>query len=150
MARQISDERRVAYYVGGGMTAVGMVLFLSVFVTGILNFGNFENFDGQARSSGIRAIGGMVLMILGQFVRRIGARGAAGSGLILDPDRARDELEPYSRMAGGMVKDAWDEADIEFERSSAGPERVVMIKCRACGKLNEEDSKFCQECGERL
>jgi uncharacterized membrane protein YvbJ len=27
---------------------------------------------------------------------------------------------------------------------------VVMLKCPACGKLNEDDSKFCQECGRAL
>lgn len=32
----------------------------------------------------------------------------AGSGVILDPEKAKEELEPFSRMAGGMVKDALD------------------------------------------
>ncbi len=27
---------------------------------------------------------------------------------------------------------------------------VIMIKCRVCGKLDEEDSRFCQECGEEI
>ena len=68
--------------------------------------------------------------------------------MILDPEKARDELEPYSRMAGGMVKDALNEADIKI--GGGDPQKVVMIKCPACGKLNEEDSKFCQECGKQL
>jgi uncharacterized OB-fold protein len=51
-------------------------------------------------------------------------------------------------MAGGMVKDALDEADIKLGKSDS--EKVIMIKCRKCGKLNEEDSKFCQECGQPL
>jgi len=50
-------------------------------------------------------------------------------------------------MAGGMVKDALDEADINFAGKS---ERVIMIKCTSCGKLNEEDSRFCQECGKQI
>ena len=50
-------------------------------------------------------------------------------------------------MAGGMVKDALEEADLNL---GGKPERVIMIKCRNCGKLNEEDSKFCQECGEKI
>ncbi len=50
-------------------------------------------------------------------------------------------------MVGGMVKDALEEV-----KPGAGekPEKVIMIKCPACGKLNEEDSKFCQECGNQL
>jgi len=47
-----------------------------------------------------------------------------------------------------MIKDALDEADISL--GPAEPEKVVMIKCPACGRLNEEDSKFCQECGGKL
>jgi rRNA maturation endonuclease Nob1 len=27
---------------------------------------------------------------------------------------------------------------------------IGMVKCRKCGKLNEEESKFCQECGQPL
>jgi hypothetical protein len=33
---------------------------------------------------------------------------------------------------------------------SGQPQKVVMIKCPACGKLNEEDSRFCQECGRKM
>ena len=51
-----------------------------------------------------RAIAGMGLLIVGGIVRGIGARGLAGSGVVLDPDKAHEELEPYSRMAGGMVR----------------------------------------------
>jgi hypothetical protein len=114
-----------------------------------MNFGNFENFEGQVRSSMFRAIGGMVLIVVGQIISNIGARGLAGSGAILDPKRAREDLSPYSKMAGGMLSDALDEANLSEHLGNRG-ERVVMIKCASCGKLNEEDSKFCQECGSRL
>ena len=46
-----------------------------------------------------------------------------------------------------MFKDALDEANINLGSKS---EKVVLIKCRACGKLNEQDSKFCQECGKEI
>jgi len=44
-------------------------------------------------------------------------------------------------------------SDGHFGSSSvvvASPEKVIMIKCRECAKLNEEDPKFCQECGKAL
>ena len=129
------------------ISGVGFLLFLSTFITGAMNFGNFENFEGQARSSMFRAIGGMVLIVIGQVIRRIGARGLAGSGVVLDPEQAREDLKPYSKMAGGMLGDALDASDISQHLGGKG-ERVVMIKCSACGKLNDEDSKFCQECGD--
>ena len=147
MNRQISEERKTAYYLGMVLMVIGGILFFSVFITGAMNFGDFSNFESNARSSMFRAITGMALLIVGGIIRGVGARGMAGSGVVLDPDKARRDLEPYSRMAGGMVKDALDEADIDL---SGKPERVVMIKCPGCGKLNEEDSKFCQECGKKI
>lgn len=147
MAKQISEERKTAYYLGMVLMVVGGLLFFSVFITGAMNFGNFSNFEASARSSMFRAFGGMALLIVGGIIRGIGARGLAGSGVVLDPEKARQELEPYSRMAGGMVKDALDEANVNLGGKA---ERVVMVKCPACGKLNEEDSKFCKECGKKV
>ncbi|HPS03215.1 MAG TPA: zinc ribbon domain-containing protein [Candidatus Sumerlaeota bacterium] len=171
MSKQISEERKVAYYAGGILMVLGGLLFFSTFITGINDFGNFSHFDtkaqvqsevlrrmgvmpgtvdrvtpmGKMHSTMLRAMGGMVLLIVGGIIRQVGATGLAGSGVILDPDKARQDLEPYSRMAGGMVKDALNEAELHLGGS---PQRVIMIKCPACGKLNEEDSKFCQECGK--
>ena len=89
----------------------------------------------------------MALLIVGGIVRGIGARGLAGSGVILDPEKAREELEPYSRMAGGMAKDLLEEANINI---GGEPTKVIMVKCRSCAELNQESAKFCQECGVKL
>jgi len=150
MARKISQPRKATYYIGAGLIVVGALSFCSVFVTFAINFGDFSNFDAEARSSMYRAFGGLFLIVVGSIVRSIGARGLAGSGVVLDPEQARDELEPYSRMVGGMAKDALDEAGVDLGGGSEPPAQVVMIKCRACHKLNEEDSKFCQECGKPI
>ena len=95
----------------------------------------------------LRAVGGMVLLMVGGLACGIGARGLAGTGVVLDPDRARRELEPFSRMSGGMIKDALDEANVNL---GGAPEKVIMIRCPSCGKLNEDDSKYCQECGQKI
>jgi hypothetical protein len=147
MGRQISTGRKALYYVGMALIVLGCVSFASTFVTFAMHFGEFHNFESNARSIMFRAFGGMALMVVGAIILNLGAHGAAGSGVVLDPEQARNDLEPYSRMAGGMLKDALDEADLNF---GGRAERVVMIKCPACGKLNEEDSKFCQECGKEF
>lgn len=147
MSRHISEERKSAFYLGTGLMVLGGILFLSTFVTFMVHFGDFTNFESNAKSSMIRAFGGLILLIAGSVIRGMGAHGLAGSGVVLDPERARKELEPFSRMKGGMIKDALDEADLNLGGRS---ERVVMIKCMSCGKLNEEDSKFCQECGSKF
>jgi hypothetical protein len=152
MKQQISEGRKVAYYLGMLLIVLGCLLFGSTFVTAALHFGDFSNFTGQVQSSAVRAISGMALMIAGSVLRAVGARGLAGSGVVLDTRRARQDLEPYSRMAGGMVKDALDEAGVQPGAGSqtGSAQKVVMLKCRTCGKLNEEDSKFCQECGQTM
>jgi hypothetical protein len=123
-------------------------MFASTFFTFMMHFGDFSNFEANAKSDGFRAFGGMALIFLGAILCNVGSRGLAGSGVVLDPEKARDDLEPYTRMAGGMAKDALDEAGISL--GGKQPERVIMVKCQACGKLNQEDAKFCQECGKKM
>jgi hypothetical protein len=33
---------------------------------------------------------------------------------------------------------------------SGKSEKLVMVKCQSCGKLNDQDAKFCQECGRKF
>jgi hypothetical protein len=140
----ISQPRKTAYYAGGALMAVGLIMFLSTFVISMVNFGNFSDFVGRVREAGCLAIGGMILMMLGGFIRGIGARGLAGSGLKLDPEQARDDLKPYARMAGGLIKDAVS----EFKDSpvEAAPVAAVKIRCLKCRALNDESAKFCGQC----
>lgn len=98
---------------------------------------------------GICGIGGIAMIVAGVFVRRAGKMGLAGSGVILDPAKARQEVEPFSRMTGGAIKDALEEADIKIG-SGGNSERVVVIKCTTCGTLNDQDAKFCKSCGQKI
>lgn len=84
--RKIPPERQTLYYVGMGLTLLGVISFFSVFITGAMNFGNFQNFDGQVRSAALRGIGGMILIIVGNVLMSIAAKGLAGSGIVLDPE----------------------------------------------------------------
>ncbi len=152
--RDVSPQRKAAYYVGNAITGLGFLLFFSIFVTSALSFGDFTDFGARGSSMGLRAVVGMAMMIGGRVVAHLGAAGAAGSGFVLDPQRASRDLEPFARQQGGMLKDTLDEAGIDVGKAFGGRDDdrkpVVMIRCRACGKLNEEDSKFCQECGGAL
>lgn len=110
----ISPERQGLYYFGMALAGIGVLLFLSTFVTFIYHFGDFSDFDGRARSEGIRAFGGIICIGIGQFMMHLGRSGVAGSGLKLDPQEARRDLEPWSRMTGGMIKDTLDEVGVDL------------------------------------
>lgn len=154
--KQISPQRKTAYYIGMGMMAFGFILFLSTFFTTIGTFGNFDNFAERAQSTGMRALLGMVLMIAGGIVMRVGVAGAAGSGLILDPEKARKDFEPWNRMAGGMASDALSEVEPvrrivdHITRDQPAAAHAVKVRCRQCQALNDEAAKFCNQCGEAV
>lgn len=62
----------------------------------------------------LRAVGGMALLIVGGAMKAYGVAGAAGSGLTLDPEQARKDVEPWARMRGGIAKDTLDELGIDL------------------------------------
>ncbi len=122
--RQIPPERQALYYGGIALSICGILLFLSNF------FGDLEI---------IRAIGGMVMILVGQFLTAIGRRGLAGAGVLLDPQQEREDVEPWSRMAGGMVKDALDEAGIDLQRTLEPSEAIDFeTKLRKLHQLHQD------------
>ena len=143
--REIPPDRALLYYGGMICTGVGVVLFLSAFVSGWLNFGNFDNFTERARGEMARGFGGFVLIAIGQGLMAVGRAGLAGSGVVLDPQMSRKDLEPWNRAAGGMLADALDEAGLT---KKADAPLVVKVRCRGCAALNDEHAKFCNQCGK--
>src|SRR5687768_8458124 len=117
--RQIPPERKVVYYIGLGVAAAGFLAFISTFFSAAASFGDFSNFTERTRSMATRSVVGMVMMIGGGILAGIGRAGLAGSGIKLDPEEARRDVEPWSRMTGGVVKDALDEAGIQLGGKSA-------------------------------
>ncbi len=156
--RNVSPERKAIFYVGMAISGIGLLLFLSFFVTALLDFSNpAAAADGMA-SGFARAFIGIVMIPIGQVITRIGSRGLAGSGLMLDPEKAREDLEPWNRMAGGMADDTLSEIGVvkavenALNRDSDASQQreVVKVRCRSCQSLNDEDAKFCDQCGAAL
>jgi hypothetical protein len=150
--KQISPERKGIYYTGMILSGIGLLMFLSTFVTFLANFGDFSNFEARAKSAGFRAFGGMALIMIGGVLAKIGSHGLAGTGIVLDPEKARQDVEPWSRMSGGIVQDALSEVDLanKLEDRLEGPDHVVKVRCRECKSLNDETAKFCNQCGSGL
>lgn len=140
--KEISDERKALYYAGMAVSGIGILLFLSVFVS----FMNPERMlsNGSVGAFMSRPFIGILMIAIGNGMRVVAARGVAGSGIILDPKKAREDLSPWSSMAGGMIKDAMDETEIHTKKE------IVKVRCRNCSELNDEDAKFCKNCGEKV
>lgn len=144
--RDVSDRRKAVYYLGLCLTALGALSFLSVFVSFAIHFGDFNLGPSFGKSLVARGFGGMILIIVGNILSVVGSRGVAGSGIVLSPQKAREDLEPWSRMAGGMIGDALSETGLG---KSEPPERI-KIRCPKCRAVNEETAKFCQQCGAAM
>ena len=146
--REIPQDRKLLYYAGNVISLLGLVIFLSTFLTANLAPPGNAAFT----AFGLQALGGMVVIMVGQALRNIGLKGVAGSGLVLDPRRARQDIEPWSRMAGGVVDDALSEVKALNPAGDPGGAEAptVKVRCRACRALNDEDAKFCGQCGAAL
>ena len=177
---EISEGRQLLYYLGMGLTAVGLLLFFSTFLAFFRNGPSFggspfgdapgstiittspgsEAFFPEARrpNSGPpsefgRAFGGIILIFIGGILMNLGRAGLRGSGVILDPHGARDDLKPWSQAAGGMLDDALSSSHVvgqALERSDDQAREIVRVRCPNCRTLNDEDAKFCDNCGATL
>ena len=159
---KIPEDRAMLYYLGNILIVVGFLLFVSVIIQGIslVNSGPgfppsagspFDPMNRSHRSNEpnfMVALAGMGLVLVGGICRSVGAAGLAGSGILIDPERQREELKPWSKMAGGMLSDALEE--VETSPEDAVPVEVVKVRCRSCRALNDENAKFCDQCGEPL
>jgi len=143
--RQVPPERRKLYYIGMAVGIIGFLCFISVFISGALNFGDFSNFEQRGRSEAVRGVLGMIMMITGTFLSRIGRYGVAGSGIKLDPEAARSDVEPWARMTGGVIKDAIDEAGIKLGNQSPNAELPFDERIRRLEKLRQEGLVNAQE-----
>jgi len=154
--RQISPERKFLYYLGMGMVAIGFIAFISTFFGIAGDSGSFERARDRSQSLFARAVIGMLLIMAGGIVMRVGFAGKAGSGLVLDPEKARKDVEPWARMAGGITSDMLSEVEpvqrvVEHITNDKGETKpVVKVRCLKCHALNDETAKFCNQCGAPL
>ena len=157
-SRNVSHQRKWLYQAGLALQLVGLALFLSFFLTVALLFGQFDaDVPSKLGVGFFRAVVGMICMLAGGVIRHIGASGVAGSGMILDPERAKQELEPYARMSGGLTDAAFSEMktvrDTLNNLGGRGSEisiEVVRVRCQNCQQLNEETARFCNQCGKPI
>lgn len=153
---KLSGSREFSYYLGVLQMAVGVILFVSIFVSAAAGMSQGFGASIDPGSLAVRALVGMALMFTGRLSMNVGSRGLAGSGVVLDPQKAREDLEPWSRMAGGMAKDALDEADIHLNTATPAQEEQLSFdeKLRRIEQLHKDglitDAEYQQKRSEVL
>jgi len=136
--RQIPPRRKALYYIGMAVAVIGLVMFISVFVSFALHFGDFSNFEEYSRSMLARGVIGFILFGGGGLLMIMGRLGLAGSGVKLDPAEARRDVEPWARMGGGVIKDVLEEANIKLGSQHAGETLPFDERLRRLQKLRED------------
>jgi hypothetical protein len=162
----IGGGRKAAYYLGTLMMVAGFLIAFGSFIPAFAIFGSTQDFVGQTMSGASRgkppdtsavtgfmrqvtgsvaysvglALGGTALIIVGAFIRRTGSHGLAGSGLVLDPRRAREDVKPWSQMQGGVLRDTIDAAGLggTVRRPGSAADLPFDEKLRRLHKLREE------------
>lgn len=131
---RISENRKAAYSFGLAMTVAGVLFCLGAMAYAMLSVatGRFPN----PVMVFFPFLVGMGLAVAGGVLRSVGARGIAGSGLKLDPEEARKDLKPWSRMAGGMLEDAGIHVDLQ--KSAPAPEPDFEETLRKLHRLHAE------------
>ena len=133
MTPSISEGRRTGFYVGMGMQILGGLLFASGF------------FPSKVHE--FLPACSITLLFIGGKIRGSGARGVAGAGILADPETARHELEGDSRMASGITKDRFEDANLGL---AGEPTTVITVRCSSCGELSQESANYCHGCGRKL
>lgn len=148
--RDVEPWRKFVFYLGTILTGIGFILFFSTFFRVFFMFSNFSFGDDSSIFNPFGGMGvsfiGFFMIFIGQIMRGIGRSGLAGSGILLNPKKEREDLEPFSRSKGGMVSDAYD----EFKSENKETLHKVMVRCPHCKTLNDEDAKYCDNCGKEL
>ncbi len=148
--RNVSEKRKKIYQIGMAISAIGVLMFIAVFFIN-LPVDDSIRFRRNSRIMEILAPLGIIMIIAGQIVRAVGERGLAGSGLTLDPEQAREDLEPLNRSAGGQIDDTLDEINIGKHLGGlTNQQTIIKLKCTHCDYLNDEQDKFCGNCGKKI
>ena len=129
--RTLSPERKGLYAVGLGLQGIGAMGFL-VCLLGFA-FGGMRSAQSFGREGSpvqwwAGALLCMVALVIGGMLRGIAARGVAGSGLVLDPERARTDLEPWART-GGATDDRNQPTTAVKRRTKPGRRRATPGVC---------------------
>lgn len=94
--------RKAAYYGGGVLMAVGFIMFFSVIAEFLLVFSHPSNAGSRIFGVFPFAFFGVFIIGAGSWLRGLGRRGLAGSGVLLSPTGEARDAEPWNRSQGAQ------------------------------------------------
>jgi len=150
--RKLPTSRKRLYYIGMALIILGIILYIVAAYRTHQSFSNsFNNpfpFIRSGRAKVHSPILGAILGIIGAIMMIIGRRGLSGTGIILSPEGERKDMEPWNRSKGRQIQDMLEETKLdELIGSKVETQEVIRLKCQTCEALNNEESKFCDQCG---
>lgn len=128
----------------------GIVTFsLSIFLGPTMDM-DFEEFGEAMELSGTLSFLGIGLIAGGGFMAMFGGIALYISHMGKITSYVAEEISPAAtKMTGAVIKGVHEGGGIKIQMDDASKQKI-MIKCRNCGELNEEDDVFCSKCGEKL
>ena len=149
------------------MKIIGIILLLigiSLIIAGIF-FGitslnsmgtkNFMLFGGATAGSifgGCVCIMIALLLLIRAYQREIIRYGYEETGMALGT-ASKTAVDGYGRIIGqgseALASGIKSVGGIKLNVDT-NKEQIIKIKCRACGTLNDEDAKYCDECGQPI
>ena len=130
--------------VGEVLTFLGAAIFIGSFIFTIIKIPKKPQFPYGIIISVIFIIIGSIIRSIGAAICIISKEGEAAAGLLLDPNKEREDKKEQNKSFGGQISDMIEEIPVVKNLT------VIKIKCRECGHLNDEHDKFCSNCGKVL
>jgi len=117
------DEHSYYSTVGFAFLAPGMFMILpGLFLLSVANMGKMARFTYEEG---------------GRAMSKVSNKAIDGYGRVIG--KSTEAMAKWVRSAGGI------NLDIDTNK-----EQVIKVRCRACDTLNDENAKFCDECGQPI
>lgn len=137
MDEKYSESNKATVYAGIALVVIGCLLFGAFMLIFVLDTLNIPFIELNMTVLNVCIFGGVFFVISGLVLKNI--------------DKIKQRQEETR-----LEHEAEEEEIMEHEEEGAinlfsvHNEKTIMVKCRACGKLNDENAKFCCECGDKL
>lgn len=146
---------------------ITLIMGISLIIAGIFfsiaslnSMGDFDNnnfmlFGGASVGCffvGVVCIMVTIMLFRIAYHREIIRYGYEETGMALDTASER-AVDGYGRIIGkgseAVARGIKSAGGIKLDVDS-NKEQIIMVKCKACGTLNDENAKYCDECGQLI